>query len=502
MSTALNISNRNIKVVALNGRKVTAWAAKDLAAGLVQDGIILQSQAVGEAIAELFTSSGIKRTNVIVSIAGLPFTYRLINLPRIKSSLVEEAVWRAAKKEISLPLDELYLSWQSVPSQGEEQRYFILGVPRNPIDTLKQALHTANIETYSIDLRPLALARAANRSDAIVINMEPDCYDIVLVTNGLPVVIHTITPRSEGSTLADNVRRLADELTKIVAFNQSNNPEIQLSAATPLLITGESMAKASASKLLQAEIEYAIEPLLPPVEYPDDLPIAAYTGSIGLALKNMAVKPSEQGEGEAFFNINLDILADRYRQPKAKPIVLKNVLLYGFIVLAIAIIIPLYLVRNQINTDITSLNDSLTRVSRMLHLANVVYAGAQLTEASINETMTTIALIKAANQSILSPRSIFNTEVPKITSVLPANAYFTTIEMTNDSVVIKGEADNVFTVTSYAAALEAEGIYSEVRIVRLNEILVASPASDNTTLPPATKVISFEIICTRSIPAI
>ena len=157
---------------------------------------------------------------------------------------MEEAILRTAKKEISLPLDELYVSWQSIPSKGEEQRYFVLGVPRNPVDTLMQTLKIANVEPYLMELRPLALARAANRSDAIVVNMEPDCFDIVLIINGLPAVIHTITPRSEGATLEDNIRRLADELTKIVAFNQSSNPDIQLSPSTPLLLTGESVAEA------------------------------------------------------------------------------------------------------------------------------------------------------------------------------------------------------------------------------------------------------------------
>lgn len=497
MYTALNISNRNIKIVSLNGRKVTAWATKDLDAGLVRDGIILQPQAVSKAIDELFTSSGIRRTNIVASIAGLPFTYRIINLPKIKSSLVEEAVWRTAKKEISMPLDELYLSWQAVPSKGEEQRYFVLGVPRNPIDTLKQTLDTANIETYSIELRPLALARAANRSDAILINMEPDCFDIVLLANGLPAVIHTITPRSEGTTLEDNVRRLVDELSKIVAFNQGNNSDIQLSSSTPLLITGESTADAAASKLLQSEIEYPLEPLLPPVEFPGDFPIATYTASIGLALKKIAAKPSSRGEGEVFYDINLDILADRYLQPKAKPIAYKKILLYGFIVLAVAIILPLYLARNQIAADISTLNDNYTRVSRLLHLANLAYANTQVAEASINETMATITMLNAANESILSPRGIFNTELQKITGVLPANTYFTSIEMYNDSVVIKGETDNVFTVTSYATALEAEGIYSEVRIVQLDDTLVALPTSDNNTTPLTINIIVFEIICTK-----
>lgn len=498
MYTALNISNRNIKIVSLNGRKVTAWATKDLASGLVRDGIILQPQAVGEAVDALFTSAGIRKTNVIASIAGLPFIYRLIALPGIKSSLVEEAIWRTAKKEISLPLDELYVSWQAVPSKGDEQRYFILGVPRNSVDTLKQTLKIANIESYSIELRPLALARAAQRSDAILINMEPDCFDIVLITNGLPAVIHTLTPRSEGATLEDNIRLLADELAKIVAFNQSNNPDINLSSTTPLLITGESMAEASASKLLQPEIEYPMEPLLPPVEFPSDLPIATYTASIGLALKKITLKPSSQGEAAAFIDINLNILADKYRQPKAKPIALRNILSVGFVVLVIAILLPLYLARNQIVTDNTALEDNLARVSQLLHLANLAYQDTQITEASINETLASAEMLKAANEYVLSPRGIFNTELQKVTDVIPANTYFTSIQILKDSVVIKGEADNVFTVTNYAAALEAEGIFSEVRIAQLDETLVELPATgDNTTTPQTVNIITFVIICIK-----
>ena len=115
------------------------------------------------------------------------------------------------------------------PAQADEQVYFVVGVPRNLIDAAVQTLKIAGVSPYLMDLRPLALARTANRSDAIVVNLEPDCFDIVFITGGIPSVIHTISPRGEGATLEDNIHRLADELTKTAAFYQSNHPEAPLS---------------------------------------------------------------------------------------------------------------------------------------------------------------------------------------------------------------------------------------------------------------------------------
>src|SRR3972149_7400323 len=195
MYATLSISDRRIKALSVKGRQVNKWGSLALAGGLVKDGLILQPEAVGEAIASLFKSAGIPKEKVIASLGGLAFTYRFINLPRMKSNLLEEAVRRAARKEISLPLDELYLSWQLLPGRGDEQTYFVLGVPRRFVDALAETLKIAGIAPYLMDLQSLALARAANRSDAIVVNMEPDCFDIVFIAGGIPAVIHTVNPR-------------------------------------------------------------------------------------------------------------------------------------------------------------------------------------------------------------------------------------------------------------------------------------------------------------------
>jgi hypothetical protein len=456
---------------------------------------------VGEAINSLFKSTGLPRDKVIASIAGMSFTYRFISLPRKKPALVEESILRAAKKEISLPLEELYLSWQAIPGKEAEQSYFILGVPRNLIDTAVQTLKIAGVPPYLMDLRPLALARTARRSDVVVVNLEADCYDIVFITGGLPTVIHTITPRGEGATLEENIRRLADELTKTAAFFQSNHPDVHLSPTTPLLLTGELATETQASALLQAEIEYPISPLVPPVEFPDKLPVASYAASIGLALKRTPLKTLPGGEQTRFFDIDVNILAGKYRKPKAKPVASRFLWVGILLAIVVVLLYPLYQMRQHVKTDNLKLETDLSNVQRELNLAALVDEETIKTEDSIRTITDSAEAIKTANLTVLGTRGDFGTGLRLVTGVIPPNTAFTSIEIRPADITVRGETDSVFSAVGYAAALENENRFFEVRITSLDEGTRAVSDAGQTGMLSEINILTFEILIQKQPPA-
>jgi Tfp pilus assembly PilM family ATPase/Tfp pilus assembly protein PilN len=496
MYTALIISSYNLKILSIKGRRIKTWASAELAGGLVRDGLILQPQAVGEAINSLFKSTGVTKENVIFSVSGMSFTYRFIKLPPMKSSLVEEAILRAAKKEISLPLDELYITWQAIPGKGEEQEYFVIGVPRNFVDAAVQTLKTAGIEPYLMGLRPLAVARTAYRGEAIVVNMEPDCADIVIVNKGIPVVIHTINPRSEEASLEDNIRYLAGELSKTLAFYRSNNQDIQLHPSTPLLLTGEFAAQTIAGGLLQAEVEYPVESLKPPIEYPHNLPIDIYASSIGLAFKKTPPKYVTREEGTHFFDININLLAGKYRKPKAKPVPVRNWLTAVIILALIGFLYPLYQARSQTVTDNNILETDLNSADRELNLATLVNEETGKTEAEISSILAIYNTLKTAGESIYDTRGIYSAGLQRMTGVMPPKTAFTSLEIRKDGITIAGETDSISTVVQYATDLEAQGVFRQVRITNIDELPVTLPAIEGDTgAPSSVIVITFEISC-------
>ena len=468
MSVTLNISNTSIRLLSVMGRQVEKWGDMPLAPGLVKDGLILQPKAVGEAIDALFKSMKVPKEQVITSLTGLSFTYCILNLPQMKPALLEEAILRGAKKEIPLPLEELYLSWQAIGGGHDELNFFVLGVPRNLIDTVAQTLEEAGVKPYIMDLKPLALARAANRGDALIVNLEPDCFDIVLVANGIPAIMHTITPRGEGASLEDNIRRLTDGISKTVNFYNNSHPETPFSLTTPFLLTGELSADATTSQLIQAQVEYPVELLVPPLEFPPDLPVALYATNMGLALKEVPQKTVSKGDATRFHDINLNILSGKYRA-EAHPVPMRYKLFALALIIAIGLLFPLYQVKSQATAETVRLQTELAGVSQELRQELLVYNEAMQIKDTINEITATADALKQEYQDILSKGGGFTKNLKVVTNALPSEAYFTSIEINTSRIIVEGEADSSFAVISYAMALEAQEDLSEVRIAEIGQ---------------------------------
>jgi type IV pilus assembly protein PilM len=484
MYVTLNITATSVRLLSVKGKQVERWGSAPLAPGLVRDGFILQPKAVGEIISNLFESAKVPKQKVITSLTGLSFTYRILSLPRTKPALLEEAIQRSARQEIPLPLDELYLSWQAINGKQDEMDCFVLGVPRNPIDAVVQALTEAGVEPYIIDLKPLALARAANRGDALIVDLEPDCFDVVLVAGGIPTVIHTIAPRGEGANLEDNIRRLTNELSKTVKFYNSSHPETPLKPTTPLLLTGELSTDADTSKLIQAETEYPIESLVPPLEFPPALPTAPFATNIGLALKK-APKTVSKGETNGFHDINLNILSDRLRAG-ARHISRRYIIIPLAATIALGLLFGLYHLKSQANAESARLQTALIAASQQLHEARLATNEADATTEAINEIVADTDALTGEHHYIMGQWSDLTSNLAVVTGALPPATHFTAIKIDADEITIEGETDSSIKVISYTTTLEKEAEFSEVRIANITEL--ASSGADS---------VSFAIVITK-----
>ena len=489
MYVTLNISATSIKLLSVEGGKVDKWGKAPLAPGLVRDGLILQPKAVGAAIDALFKSTKVPKEKVIISLTGLTFTYRFLSLPRVKPSLLDEAIHRAARKEMPLPLEELYLTWQAIGKGHDELDFLVLGVPRNLIDTVVETLEIARVKPYAMDLKPLALARAANRGEAIIADLEPDCFDIVLVTNGIPTIMHSITSRGEEATLEDNIQRLTDELSKTVKYYNSSHPENPLGSTTPLLLTGE-LSGGAASELIQAEIEYPIEPLVPPLKFPPDLPTALYASNMGLALKKMPLKTASKGEATLYRDVNLNILSGKYRA-RAQPLRLRNLLVPAALTIVIGLLFPLYQVKSQADAMTMRLQTRLSTVSQELQATRLAIDEAKTIEATLDEIVANADTLQEEHQYILNRGRDFAGISKLVTTTLPPGARFTHIEIDTRRITVEGKADSAFTVIHYVMALEANEEFSEVRIAEIAK----SYATENEGAESIG--VSFTIVITK-----
>jgi len=484
MYITLNIAATSIRLLSVSGRRVKEWGSTPLEAGLIRDGLILQPKAVGSAIDTLFKSTKVAKEQVIISVSGLPFTHRILSLPRIKPELVEEAIELAARREIPLPLEDLYLSWQAVGGRGDEQDFFVLGVPRKLIDAIIQTMTQAGITSYLIDLKQLALARAANRKDALIVSLEPDCLDIVLMADGIPAVMHTITPKGEGASIEDNIQRLKHELSRTVGFYNSSHSDNPLNPATPLLLTGELVADAATRELIQAQTEHSIELLTPALQFSPRLPLASYAANMGLALKKVSQKKAAD-----YCDINLDIMSTSDRdKTKTQAPPLRERFRTVALVVAISLAAFLYQTNSRASAESLPLITQLNRVTEELHQARLAGDEARQTEDTISEIAAEADSLEQEHQQILGDGKGFANYLRLVTDALPPEAYFTSIKMDADQFTVEGEARRTSVVVRYSTALERLQTIPEVRIAEVDRSSLAG-AEDTD--------VAFTVIASR-----
>ncbi|MDY6911649.1 MAG: pilus assembly protein PilM [Chloroflexota bacterium] len=462
--TTLNIEADSIRILAIKGKQITNWGSLPLEPGIVRDGLVLHPEALSQSIDALFQQMKIPKKNIAISLTGLRSAFRILSLPKTKLASKEESIRRAAKKEMPVPLEELYISWQHLTEGNGEQHIFVMGVPRDIVDAEIKTLQKSTIKPAIIDVKPLALARMVNRQNALIIDMESDSYGVTLIANGTPDIIRTITPKGGESTQEDNLQHLTEEISRVVEFHNRNHVENPLSPDTPVFLTGELSEDVITIGLLQSRMVFQIEPLPQPFDCPKELPIATYAVNIGLALRQWTPKTNKKPSAIISGSLNLNLLPDAYRR---KPLPLK----YAFITLATAIVIgglfPVYQAIGDVDIKTESLRSELDETTIKLQKINQVVESWTRIEDTIASIEAEADALEDETQAIMTMGSHFHDTTQLIVDALPATVRLTSIGMAPNQIILNGQADSLLSVIDYTKALENQGVFSSVFITNL-----------------------------------
>lgn len=284
---ALSIESTDVRFVSTKRGRVEKWGGVAVPPGLVSEGLVTNAIEMGKIINQLFESQQLDRKHVVSSLTALRSIPRLLALPRLQASVLRDAISREARKEMPIALESLYLSWQTLGEMGEQQRVYLLGVPRELVDAQVRALEAAGVSPSVMDLKPLALIRAVNRDEAIIISLERDTLDVVLVVDFLPAIMRTFSLEKERTDDQGKLDRLLNELIQTVRFYNDSHHSSPLKPGTPAIVTGKLLSNRDAMDYLKATIDRPIERPTSPLPCPDEFPIPEYMTNLGLAAKKL-----------------------------------------------------------------------------------------------------------------------------------------------------------------------------------------------------------------------
>lgn len=285
--TTLAFEAGGLRYLATTGGRVTKWGSLELPLGLIKNGLITNPVEMGTILHELFTQQELDRRRVVTALTGLRSIPRILTLTKLQGSLLEETIAQEARTEMPLPLDDLYLSWESYEVQGEMQRIYLLGVPRDLVDAQVKALEAASIRPHVMDIQPLALIRAVNQPDAIITNLEQGSMDVILVQGFQPAVMRTCSLEEDDLSDEGRLDRLVNELVQATRFYNDSHPNAMISAMTPLYMTGRLLGHRDAREYVAVNVEYPAAPVTSSIQAPSDMPVAEYMTNLGLSQKKV-----------------------------------------------------------------------------------------------------------------------------------------------------------------------------------------------------------------------
>jgi type IV pilus assembly protein PilM len=439
--------------------------------GLVAQGVIREETQVADKIKELLRPENVSAGKVIAGMSGMNSLYRLITLPEMPDAILAEAVRREAKRVLPVSLDEVYLSYQPVPSGKGERRLFLATYPRNMADALLRTMRKAGLDPYLMDLAPLALARIPDESRAIIINSRAEHADIIVIEERLPQLIRVLSLPSEAKSLSERLSAISEELTRTVMFYNSSHLEKPLSSSVPLFVVGELAEAPDSWPSLVGRFGFPVSLLPLPIEYPEGFPANDLMVNIGLALKELT---QERGGGN-FSIVNLNTLPEVYRPRRTE---ISRILVPVGIIIGVGILVFMGYLAQRASTETGRLESQVVASEQPLAQPNRDIAAIKEQikqtepqikpiETQIGQVTATTAVFTSTRDGLTTSRHKVDADLDKIVRLLPSNVDLLTVNHTAEGITITGLAPDEDYIFEYTRALRGSGRISSLIITSI-----------------------------------
>jgi len=456
--TTIYIDDAAIRVLVARGRNVVKWATLPLGVGLVKDGLVVKQEEVAERIKELWQREKIESSRVVAGVSGINCLYRLLTLPELSRELLPEAVKREADRVLGVPIEQLYLSWQVLPSPRGEALVYLVASPKAPMDAMVATLRHAGLNPYLMDVRPLALARTVTEPRAIIVDLQRGNFDIVIMVDSMPQVARSL-PVNREATLEEKATIIKQELERAIVFYNSSHADKPIEVSVPLFVSGELADQENVWKILTGRQERPVRVLSLPVQAPEAFPATEYVTNVGLALKE--VLTSEKG-AIAYSIINFNALPEVY---VPKPRSLSEILFLPTIVTGIVLVAFAAYFNITASGYTETLQNKLTRLNQQIIAEHVRPQDIILLSGQVSSAEATASAFSTMFQSLSGTRTEMNGDLAEINRVIGKDI----VRISHDgrAITIEGSAGEERTVLDYAKQLTASKRFSRVIITSM-----------------------------------
>ncbi|MFC1913798.1 pilus assembly protein PilM [Chloroflexota bacterium] len=462
----LYLDNTQLKLLVTSGKRIKKFAELPLELPSAKVSPAARDAELAAKIKQLLTSRKVGAKKIILGLSGLHCLTRPLTLPLLPKAMLDEAIMREAKRALPVPLEQLHVSWQVISTYEGNTKAFIVAIPRNTTDTIIKVLHQVGLKPYMIDIKPLALARLTGEATAIIVDVQPSEFDIVIMVDGIPQPVRTVPFPGEALPPQEKLDMVKNELIRTIEFYNSNNPEKPLISETPLYVSGELVGEPELAEALGNELGFPVAQLVSPLKGPKGLDPSPYLMNVGLALKEIA-----SGKGDIPSLVNVNSLPVHLRP---KPVPFQKLLAIPGAAVAAGILILMAMFIQDASATIASAGTQLDGTNEVIKQKQaqkneLIKSIEQLNGKVSNAKSSADSFIAAAN-TLREQGDIINGDLAITPQRLYAGMSISSISHNNGTLTIQGWAPSEVEVLYYARSLNSTGRFSEITITRINRL--------------------------------
>jgi type IV pilus assembly protein PilM len=137
--------------------------------GAVRDSIVVNKEAVADALRHMLRAAGISVTGAVTAVSGPTVVVRHIKLPRMTEAALRKSVRYEAAKYITANVEDSAIAFEILApapkghpgSESEEQMSVMLvAAPKEMVESRTEAVEMAGLEAVAVDTEAFALQRA------------------------------------------------------------------------------------------------------------------------------------------------------------------------------------------------------------------------------------------------------------------------------------------------------------------------------------------------------
>jgi len=370
-------------------------------------------------------------------------------VPKLDRALLAEAAKKEMARAIPVPLASLYTCWTDVKTSDIEVALCLVGIPFDNVNSVTDTLKLCGLQLKYLELRPLAVCRVIDEKTAIVVNVQPGCFDMIVISNGIPEMMRSL-PFPGGASMSDGdkARMVKEEVDRTVNFYNSGHPSSPLGQQTYCVVSG------ILRETLSMVMGYPVKPAPGLLAYPQEHDANDFIVNSGLALRTIS----------QLTKVDINVMPGTV--PVARP-VSAGVNLAPLIALGVCAALALgmwllsgtaikqtsdmQLLMNEKNTQLSSLQKQYRDVTEQATKATDTY------QQELN-------LLNAPIKYLADQRGSLNRGLGQVFASLPASMYLTNISDDGSKINVEGSAPSEEIMLNYSRDLRNSGLYSLVLI--------------------------------------